>query len=59
LRLAPHQVGAFTIGLGLTNQHTLIFYALPLVAWIISLEPRRLLSAAGDEHLEVVIRPQN
>ena len=38
------QAGALVIGLGLSNQHTLIFYALPLVAWIISLDPRTLLS---------------
>lgn len=31
--------GAFLIGLGLTNQHTLIFFALPYVAFIILAHP--------------------
>lgn len=30
-------------GLGLSNQHTLVLYALPLVLWIFSLEPRSML----------------
>jgi hypothetical protein len=30
-------------GLGLSNQHTLLLYALPLVLWILTLQPRSLL----------------
>ena len=29
-------------GLGLSNQHTLVLYALPLVLWILTFEPRYL-----------------
>ena len=31
--------GAFFIGLGLTNQHTLVFYAVPLCIWAMYIEP--------------------
>jgi hypothetical protein len=31
--------GAFFIGLGLTNQHTLVFYAVPLIIWAMYLLP--------------------
>ena len=34
--------GAFFIGLGLTNQHTLVFYAVPLVIWAMYLLPSLL-----------------
>ena len=34
--------GAFFIGLGLTNQHTLVFYAVPLVVWAMCLVPTLL-----------------
>ena len=35
-------VGAFFIGLGLTNQHTLVFYALPLIIWAMIINPALL-----------------
>jgi hypothetical protein len=34
--------GAFFIGLGLTNQHTLVFYAIPLIIWAMYLLPSLL-----------------
>jgi len=34
--------GAFTIGLGLTNQHTLVLFALPLAAWALAVAPATL-----------------
>jgi hypothetical protein len=38
------RLGALFIGLGLTNQHTLLLYALPLVAWMLHLGRAQLLN---------------
>ena len=38
-------MGAFCIGLGLTNQHTLILYAVPLVVWALCQDSFALCSA--------------
>ena len=38
------RLGAFAIGLGLTNQHTLLLYALPLVCWMLHLGRQQLLN---------------
>ena len=38
------RLGALVIGLGLTNQHTLLLYALPLVAWMVHLGRDQLLN---------------
>jgi hypothetical protein len=35
-------LGAFFIGLGLTNQHTLVFYAVPLIVWAMFIDPALL-----------------
>lgn len=35
--------GAFLIGFGLTNQHTLLFFALPIVVWALSIASTTLL----------------
>jgi hypothetical protein len=35
--------GAFLIGFGLTNQHTLLFFALPIVVWAVSIASAQLL----------------
>ena len=38
-------VGAFVAGFGLTNQHTLVLFALPMVAWVLlDLARRKALS---------------
>jgi hypothetical protein len=42
-RVADANWGALVIGLGLTNQHTLLLYALPLVAWMLWLGRAQLL----------------
>jgi len=43
-RLRFAVLGAFTIGLGLSNQHTLLMYALPLVAWMLAVARGQLLA---------------
>ena len=42
-QLLHARLGALAIGLGLSNQHTLLFYAVPLVVFMLHLEPRLLL----------------
>jgi hypothetical protein len=39
------RLGALVIGLGLSNQHTLLLYALPLVAWMMILGRNQLANA--------------
>jgi hypothetical protein len=38
-------MGAFAVGLGFTNQHTLVFYAFPLCAWALFNKPSLLAPA--------------
>ncbi len=38
-------MGAFSVGLGFTNQHTLVFYAFPLCAWALFNKPSLLAPA--------------
>ena len=38
-------MGAFCVGLGFTNQHTLVFYAFPLCAWALFNKPSLLAPA--------------
>ena len=38
-------MGAFAVGLGFTNQHTLVFYAFPLCAWALYNKPSLLAPA--------------